>query len=36
MKLEEFNEIFRNRTNGLAMEVIRVVGDLKYSDALVY
>lgn len=34
MKQEEFNEIFRNRTKGLALQVINVVGELKYSDAL--
>lgn len=34
MKQEEFNEQFRNRTKGLALSVIGVVGDLGYSDAL--
>lgn len=34
MKQEEFNEIFRNRTKKLALEVINVVGDLKYNDTV--
>ena len=34
MKQEEFNEIFRKRTKGLALQVINLVGELKYSDAL--
>ena len=34
MKQEEFNEIFRKRTKGLVLQVINLVGELKYSDAL--
>ena len=34
MKQEEFNEIFRNRTRTLALQVITLLGDLKYTDAL--
>lgn len=34
MKQEEFNETFRMRTKLLALEVIKTVGKLKYSDAL--
>ena len=34
MKQEEFNEIFRQRTKVLSLDVIRIVSELKYSDAL--
>ena len=34
MKQEEFNEIFRNRTKCLALEIIRITSTLKFSDAL--
>lgn len=34
MKQEEFNELFRNRTKGLALKIIRITSPLKYSDAL--
>jgi len=34
MKQEEFNEIFRQRTKALSLEVIRIVSELKYSDAI--
>ncbi len=34
MKQEEFNEIFRRRTKTLALETIKKVSELKYSDAL--
>lgn len=34
MKQAEFNETFRMRTKLLALEVIKTVGKLKYSDAL--
>ena len=34
MKQEEFNELFRNRTKGLALEIIRVTSTLKFSDAM--
>jgi four helix bundle protein len=34
MKQEEFNELFRNRTKTLALQVITLLGDLKYTDAL--
>ncbi|WP_339926214.1 four helix bundle protein [uncultured Cyclobacterium sp.] len=34
MKQEEFNEIFRNRTKILALQVITLLGELKCSDAL--
>lgn len=35
MKQEEFNEIFRNRTKMLALEIIRITSPLQYSDALI-
>ncbi|MDO6437497.1 four helix bundle protein [Cyclobacterium sp. 1_MG-2023] len=34
MKQEEFNEIFRDRTKILALQVITLLSELKYSDAL--
>lgn len=34
MRQEEFNEIFRNRTKKLALEIIKVVSKLAYSDTL--
>jgi len=34
MKQEEFNEIFRQRTKALSLEIIKIVSELKYSDAL--
>ena len=34
MKQEDFNELFRQRTKKLALEIIRIVSPLKYSDAL--
>lgn len=34
MQQQQFNEQFRERTKTLALEVIRIVSDLKYSDAL--
>lgn len=34
MKQEEFNEIFRNRTKRLALEIIQITSPLKFSDAL--
>jgi four helix bundle protein len=34
MKQEDFNEIFRNRTKALALELIKIVSEVKYSDAL--
>jgi four helix bundle protein len=34
MEQEAFNEIFRTRTKRLALEVIKVVSVLHYSDAL--
>jgi four helix bundle protein len=34
MRQEEFNEIFRNRTKKLALEILKVVSKLAYSDAL--
>ena len=34
MKQEEFNELFRNRTKKLALDIIRVGSDVKYNDAL--
>src|SRR6476620_10961885 len=34
MKQEEFNERFRQRTKALSLEVIRIVSELKYSDAI--
>ncbi len=34
MKQEEFNEQFRNRTKRLALEIIKLISPLKYSDAL--
>ncbi len=34
MKQEDFNEEFRQRTRRLALEIIKVVAPLPYSDAL--
>jgi len=34
MKQEEFNEIFRQRTKALSLEIIKIVSELNYSDAL--
>ena len=34
MDQESFNEKFRQRTKRLALEIIRIVAPLKYSDAL--
>lgn len=34
MKQEEFNELFRNRTKRLALEIIRITSGLKFSDGL--
>ena len=34
MKQEEFNEQFRNRTKRLALDIIKLISPLKYSDAL--
>jgi four helix bundle protein len=34
MKQEEFNEIFRQRTKALSLDIIKIVSELKYSDAL--
>jgi len=34
VKQEEFNEIFRQRTKALSLEIIKIVSALKYSDAL--
>jgi four helix bundle protein len=34
MRQEEFNEIFRQRTKILSLQIIRLVSELKYSDAL--
>jgi len=34
MKQEEFNELFRQRTKALSLEIIKIVSELKYSDAL--
>jgi len=34
MKQEEFSELFRQRTKALSLEIIRIVSELKYSDAL--
>ena len=34
MKQEDFNKLFRQRTKKLALEIIRIVSPLKYSDAL--
>jgi four helix bundle protein len=34
MRQEEFNELFRQRTKTLSLEIIRIVSELKYSDAL--
>ncbi|GEM_PF-1444326 len=34
MKQEVFNERFRFRTKALALEIIKLVAPVKYSDAL--
>jgi four helix bundle protein len=34
MKQEEFNEIFRSRTKALALGLIKIASEVKYSDAL--
>lgn len=34
MKQEEFNEQFRERTKNLALNIIKTISPLKYSDAL--
>ena len=34
MKQEDFNELFRRRTKQLALNIIRILSPLKYSDAL--
>ena len=34
MKQEDFNEEFRKRTKQLALDIIKMVAPLKYSDAL--
>ena len=34
MKQEEFNELFRNRTKRLALEIIWITSPLKFSDGL--
>ncbi|TAN16652.1 MAG: four helix bundle protein [Chitinophagaceae bacterium] len=34
MKQEDFNELFRNRTKGLALSVIKITSGMAYSDAL--
>lgn len=34
MNQEEFNTIFRNRTKKLAIEIIKLTAELKYSDGL--
>jgi len=34
MKQEEFNELFRQRTKALSLEIIKIVSELKYSDAI--
>jgi len=34
MKQEDFNELFRQRTKKLALDIIRIVSPVKYSDAL--
>lgn len=34
MKQEEFNELFRNRTKKLALDIIRIGSDVRYNDAL--
>ncbi|WP_339901343.1 four helix bundle protein [uncultured Cyclobacterium sp.] len=34
MKQEDFNEIFRDRTKILALQIITLLGELKHSDAL--
>ena len=34
MKQEDFNELFRARTKKLALNIIAIVSELKYSDAL--
>jgi four helix bundle protein len=34
MKQEEFNEQFRRRTKRLALDIIKLISPLKYSDAL--
>ncbi|AEL24663.1 four helix bundle protein [Cyclobacterium marinum] len=34
MKQDEFNELFRNRTKILALQIISLLSELKYNDAL--
>lgn len=34
MLQQDFNQLFRNRTKTLALEIIEVVSEIKYSDAL--
>ena len=34
MKQEEFNELFRERTKKLALNIISIVSEINYSDAL--
>jgi hypothetical protein len=34
MKQEDFNELFRQRTKKLALDIIRIVSSIKYSDAV--
>ncbi|WP_124640579.1 MULTISPECIES: four helix bundle protein [Amniculibacterium] len=34
MKQEEFNELFRARTKKLALDIITIVSEINYSDAL--
>jgi four helix bundle protein len=34
MKQEEFNELFRKRTKKLALDIIKLVSPIKYSDAV--
>ena len=34
MKQEEFNEIFRNRTKRLSLEIIRQLTDIPFNDAV--
>lgn len=34
MKQEDFNELFRNRTKRLALEIIRITSVLKFSDGM--
>ena len=34
MNMENFNQLFRERTKNLALKVVLTLSDLKYSDAL--